>query len=201
MERKNNGLMVLVIILSILVVGLGGYIIYDKVINVGENNDKVVDNDNIKENNNDNVENDAERSAALKSYYSKYSGKYVYGKQTCTDAEIEEIFNNDSDGTVGYVIIELEDDGTFEYWAGAPCSQGTSIGWTGEYIVDNSYLYLIDNKGSFSDGLECMDGECYYMFGAKVAVYRYREDNGIFTIYAEDFRYTNEYKTKLEKIK
>lgn len=44
MERKNNGLMVLVIILSLLVVGLGGYVIYDKFINVGENNDKVVDN-------------------------------------------------------------------------------------------------------------------------------------------------------------
>lgn len=47
MERNNKGLMVLVIILSLLVVGLGGYIIYDKFINVEEDNNKVVDNDNI----------------------------------------------------------------------------------------------------------------------------------------------------------
>jgi len=44
MEKKNTGLIVLVVVLSLLVVGLGGFIIYDKVLN--ENNDKVDKNNN-----------------------------------------------------------------------------------------------------------------------------------------------------------
>lgn len=56
MEKKNTGLVVLVIILSLLVVGLGGYIVYDKLLgdkdidnknNMAEvKNDYVTDNDN-----------------------------------------------------------------------------------------------------------------------------------------------------------
>ena len=43
MEKKNTGLIVLVVILSLLVVGLGGYIVYDKVLSKEDsniNNDK-----------------------------------------------------------------------------------------------------------------------------------------------------------------
>ena len=36
MEKKNNGLIVLVTILSILVFALGGYIFYDKVLSNNE---------------------------------------------------------------------------------------------------------------------------------------------------------------------
>ena len=32
MEKKNTGLIVLVVVLSLLVVGLGGYIVYDKIL-------------------------------------------------------------------------------------------------------------------------------------------------------------------------
>ena len=38
MENKNTGLVVLVIILSLLVIGLGGYIVYDKVLNKDTSN-------------------------------------------------------------------------------------------------------------------------------------------------------------------
>lgn len=43
MEKKNTGLIILVIILSLLVVGLGGFIVYDKVLS----NDKVEDNNEV----------------------------------------------------------------------------------------------------------------------------------------------------------
>lgn len=42
MEKKNTGLIVLVIILSLLVVGLSGFVIYDKMMS----NDKIENNDN-----------------------------------------------------------------------------------------------------------------------------------------------------------
>lgn len=64
MEKNNKGLMVLVIILSLLVVGLFGYIVYDKVIDVEEDNNKVSDNkeeDNNKVADNDNINFDLAR--------------------------------------------------------------------------------------------------------------------------------------------
>ena len=42
-QKNNNGLIVLVIVLSLLVLGLGGYIVYDKVIS----QEKLTDNSNI----------------------------------------------------------------------------------------------------------------------------------------------------------
>lgn len=38
MEKKNTGLIVLVIILFLLVIGLGGFIVYDKILNNNDNN-------------------------------------------------------------------------------------------------------------------------------------------------------------------
>lgn len=52
MEKKNTGLVVLVVVLALLVVGLGGFIIYDKALS---KDNKITENDNNKnENINDN---------------------------------------------------------------------------------------------------------------------------------------------------
>ena len=42
MEKKNTGLIVLVVVLSLLVVGLGGYIVYDKMLdkNINDSDNK-----------------------------------------------------------------------------------------------------------------------------------------------------------------
>mgnify|MGYP000921444300 FL=1 len=48
MEKKNTGLIVLVVVLSLLVVGLGGYIVYDKMLDKNINDsDNKGKNDNI----------------------------------------------------------------------------------------------------------------------------------------------------------
>jgi len=52
MKKKNTGLIVLVIVLSLLVVGLGGFIIYDKVLN--KNNEVIEKNNNSAEEKNEN---------------------------------------------------------------------------------------------------------------------------------------------------
>ena len=69
MEKKNTGLIVLVIILSLLVVGLGGFIVYDKVLsnNEVENNDNTDLNDDINSDveNNDNINNYTEQENYL----------------------------------------------------------------------------------------------------------------------------------------
>ena len=48
MEKKNTGLIVLVVVLCLLVVGLGGYIVYDKMLDKSVNDTNNKDkNDNI----------------------------------------------------------------------------------------------------------------------------------------------------------
>ena len=47
MEKKNTGLIVLVVVLSIAVLGLGGFIVYDKVLkSEKEDNNKIETNNN-----------------------------------------------------------------------------------------------------------------------------------------------------------
>ena len=55
MEKKNTGLIILVIILSLLVVGLGGFIVYDKVLFDDRIEDNKINNENV---NGDNLSND-----------------------------------------------------------------------------------------------------------------------------------------------
>ena len=59
MEKKNTGVIVLVIVLSLMVVGLGGFIVYDKVLSNDKIEDtNVSDNVNTNDNINDNNESD-----------------------------------------------------------------------------------------------------------------------------------------------
>lgn len=83
MEHKNTGLIILVVILSLLVVGLGGFVIYDKVLtdNTFENNDnnnEVVNKQDKETNSNNSYE---LFSKNLKSQFSKYDDNnqnYLY---------------------------------------------------------------------------------------------------------------------------
>ncbi len=60
MENKNTGLIVLVIILSLMVVGLSSFVIYDKVLSDNEQKEENKDNlgENTSEENNNNLESD-----------------------------------------------------------------------------------------------------------------------------------------------
>lgn len=74
MEQKNTGLIICIVILSLLVVGLGGFIIYDKVLNnknieKNQNNNEVVNNQNQENSSNNSYE---LFSKKLKSQFSKY---------------------------------------------------------------------------------------------------------------------------------
>lgn len=64
MEKKNVGLKVLVVILSLLVVGLSGFIVYDKILsnNETENNDNTEINDDVNNNMNTNTNNNSQNT-------------------------------------------------------------------------------------------------------------------------------------------
>lgn len=77
MEKKNTGLIILVIILSLLVIGLGGYIVYDKVLNKDSNTSDIgTDNGNTNVGNEGEVTNYSfgdeviiSKMASIKDYY------------------------------------------------------------------------------------------------------------------------------------
>ena len=60
MEKKNTGLIVLVVVLSLLVVGLGGYIVYDKMLdkNINDSDNKGKNDNIIDKNDKDWTQND-----------------------------------------------------------------------------------------------------------------------------------------------
>lgn len=72
MEKKNIGLIVLVIILFLLVLGLGGFIVYDKVLS----NNEIENN----ENNNSEVDNNQNESKLLSNEEALAEGKRLYDK-------------------------------------------------------------------------------------------------------------------------
>ena len=65
MEKKNTGLIVLVMILSLLVVGLGGFIVFDKVLSNDKIEDSNIDNNNEDSSNDTKEENDKKYQYSL----------------------------------------------------------------------------------------------------------------------------------------
>ena len=116
MENKNTGLKIMVIILCILVVGLGGYIVYDKVLsndkeNVQDMNGNENDtNKNNNENNNGNdvytsnhVELDENTKSELKKVFKFVYDYYDWGNAYCGSYSKNDVIeSNDSIGAMYY---------------------------------------------------------------------------------------------------
>jgi len=172
MEKNNKGLMILIAILSVIILGLVGYITYDK---ISENDEKENIVDNNKEENNE-VDNN-EISSDLQAYYSKFSGKYGIGK-----TEVDEDFcNSDRVGKTetGYIFFEIKNDGTAIYRTGDYCAGGMSV--SGKYIIDYDKIYIIDDICNF----ECYEGNCHIPNCTRVISVNYKEKNGKIVIYEE----------------
>ena len=113
MEKKNTGLIVLVVVLSLLVVGLGGYIVYDKILN----ND-VSDNGNA-----DNIKDDDSHTynfSVMEGYYFKQendtNGESSYGLYLLANGMFKIRYAGMSPyGYIGNYTIE-NDILTLNYW-------------------------------------------------------------------------------------
>lgn len=81
MENKNTGLKIMVIILCLLVVGLSGYIVYDKVLS--EEKENVQDVTSNKNSTNDNVELDENTKSELKNVFRFVYDYYDTGNAYC----------------------------------------------------------------------------------------------------------------------
>ena len=169
MEKKNTGLIVLVIILSLLVVGLGGFIIYDKVFSnkventKDESNNVITENNQInqKENNNSSsVENtndyDCISQNNIEVDYSKLfdmgSGIFIksvsgsnYSLRVSSKGEIE--YQNKENGSTGKINVKNVVDVVFHQYPGE---------LNGEYYIltEKGQLYTITETSIASNNLE-----------------------------------------------
>ena len=132
MSKENNrGLIVLVVVLSILVLALSSYLIYDKVLA------KDKDANDIVENNQDNELNPNE-------LYSKFVGKYEYdGKEAGSS----------------YHKLEILSNGTYTYSYGM--HNGSGYNASGNYSISANKIYLFNDKCNIAIvGNECMYPNC-----------------------------------------
>ncbi|MBQ8192723.1 MAG: hypothetical protein IJZ46_01450 [Bacilli bacterium] len=163
MENRNMGLKVLVVILCVLVLGLGGYILYDKIVNNTLTEDEAIDNfvyeismteENLKNNNEYTVEyNDLvfqaykhEEYNTIKNIVISYKGKQI---------------NKNLDSDIGFLTLNSyyfdEEDGLFILtFLQAPIASHDvnhiiAFDINGNIVLDDTtldHVYIVENKNS-----------------------------------------------------
>ena len=120
MEKKNTILIILIVILSILVGGLGSYIIFDKALSKDSTNENEINQNETNKNTDDTKE--------------KYIGTYTLNFKDNAPEDVKE---------AGVSSIKLNDDDTFEFIANM-CSGMLTI--NGNYSIGDNTIVLKDFK-------------------------------------------------------
>lgn len=145
MEKKNTGLVILTIILSVLVVALSGYIVYDKMLN---NND--LDNNISDENGNniiDNTENNSENLEELN--FVRETRLTLIDEPNCTGRGTPLMATIEDDGNIsiaqdgGAVEIQVG-NAKYLYRVGILACNSFKL----YYITEDNELYVIDNQNA-----------------------------------------------------
>lgn len=118
-EKKNGGLITLVIILCLLVLGMGGYIIYDKVLN---------DNENLEQT--PKILNTQKEETKITKNINDIAGQYV--------VEYTNLKTEDGNNNKGTITLNLYDNGIFGY----TYSQYAPYGTFGNYYIDGDTIVL-----------------------------------------------------------
>jgi len=144
-------------ILSIIIVLLTSYIIYDYITihnlketeqkdetnnNESTNNNNNSENTNESTNNQENIANENEIDEEYQKILSKFAGKYQYG--TAIDQNICNTDEPNEHRGYGFQILTLNNNETFTYSYGTNCGSGYYI--EGKYIINKNIIYLINNK-------------------------------------------------------
>lgn len=173
MENKNNKtLIILIIVLALLVIGLGGYVIYDKLLS-----DNTVNENNL--NNEENNQNDTNQENNLneEGIFSNWRGQHL---------EISEMGGIVPTGEVGDVLLTINPDYTFEIENNATIPGGIARGKLfnqaimGEELEQNQWfaMFRIDESehdssicnDPYGGPFYCSEDEIYYTAGGTTRV-------------------------------
>lgn len=142
---NNKGLKIVLVVLIIMVLALGGFIVYEKVLNknnnVIDNNNKV--NDNIKPDDN---KTDCKLDTSLVSKFIgtyTYEGEYVEKYKNASGEELSKYENLPSNATA-YEKLVLNEDGSASASAGNLRAGGYSA--EGKWYISNNELIIINSK-------------------------------------------------------
>ena len=142
---NNKGLKIALVVLIIMVLALGGFIVYEKVLNknnnVIDNNNKV--NDNIKPDDN---KTECKLDTSLVSKFIgtyTYEGEYVEKYKNASGEELSKYKNLPSNATV-YEKLVLNEDGSASASAGNVRAGGYEA--EGKWYISNNELIIINNK-------------------------------------------------------
>ena len=147
MEKKKNNLIPIVIILIVLVLGLGGFIVYDKVLNNKENNNELENNENFNNNYNYNIYSNLTN---ISCYYDKNSETYNHECEIYNTKSLYDKYNLPNNHVINKLIV-ANDEIIYLVLS------------NGYYEVDtkyHEYLYSIEKKNSYfiDDNYKCIAG-------------------------------------------
>lgn len=173
-KEKSKNSSVLVVAFFLLVLLLGGYILYDKVLsdkatdltnNDNANNQSILDNNNNVENQQSNETNETNLFTKLLGTYS-YKGKYVDSK--------EEIPENITFEETVYNELILNSSGEAEAKAGSVRGSGSTA--KGKWYISNDKIIILNEKCTPS----ILNGEVEYVNCQPTWTYTYKiEDNKV----------------------
>ena len=131
---NNKGLKIALVVLIIMVLALGGFIVYEKVLN---KNNNVIDNNNKV---NDNIKPDDNKTECKldTSLVSKFIGTYTY------EGEYVEKYKNLPSNATVYEKLVLNEDGSASASAGNVRAGGYEA--EGKWYISNNELIIINNK-------------------------------------------------------
>ena len=152
---NNKGLKIVLVVLIIMVLALGGFIVYEKVLNknnnVIDNNNKVNDNKVNDNKVNDNIKSDDNKTDCKldTSLVSKFIGTYTYEGEYVEkekNASGETKYEEDpwASGKMTSEKLVLNEDGSASASAGNVRAGGYSA--EGKWYISNNELIIINNK-------------------------------------------------------
>ena len=135
-QKSGKGLIPVVVILVLIVLGLGGYIVYDKVVTKEtkepEKTETQVEDNTLEESSISTVNNNS--TTTIKTIFNNLVGNYSQQK-TITDKYLSCTY---------YAKLNLKEDGTYTYQAGCDCGGG--IDASGNYALGVDKIYLDNDK-------------------------------------------------------
>ena len=144
-KKGNGGLIVVIVLLVLTTLGLGGFIVYDKVLNPGNkciplDVDKKLNKETKKEENKDiETANEKNNTIETRSCIGTYSGQGAVTQDARTGQKAN-----------GTITIDLKEDGTYKL-----TKSGMDQYWIGQYTIIENVLLLKDGPSTCGPGADC----------------------------------------------